>query len=467
MELSYEKIKKYFNDAISGISQHILDPKIANALISDETKIYKFDDSVLYVLVKDNYTKTIIDPSLSLINSSLIKHFKKHNIDLLNILFITEDEKIIANTNFVNKNINKTNRIGFNDELLKLTFQGLIVSQFNNQAHRAAKMLVSTDIQNSSMVNPLFIYGNVGVGKTHIALAAANHFADNNKSKQVYYIEAEQYHREFSSAAAKGTRFVEGLKNEIEKSDLLVIDDFQNLRNSEKAIEVFFNIFNIIKSNGGKIIITADKTPDQLSGYPERLISRFSSGLICQITSPSQQDALKVIKNWLAHMKGLEMSEEAQNFIADIKHKDIRKLLGLLNNIKFWWEDSDIKAQGLPVTKEFIIDNAILVGYDLNPEESKKLTPEQVIKIICSEFNLSVDYVKSEARKKEAVQARSLCFYVLKKYFNYTLVEIGRVFGGRRHTTVINAYDKIEKEINNNKNFENTVRLILNKLDIE
>ncbi|RCJ03149.1 AAA family ATPase [Ureaplasma urealyticum] len=423
--------------------------KIPYDLISDQAyeilekaKVHKVYDGVLYIIVASAFEKTIINGNfINIISKYLSEEFKKENI--VNFQFIVENEKVLINSNFLVKETVIKNRFNFSDEIMRYNFNNLVISDFNRKAVKAIESLLSTNYENSSMCNPLFLFGKVGIGKTHIVAAAGNQFANSNPNLKIYYYEGQDFFRKFCSASAKGTSHVEEFKKEIASANLLIFEDIQNIQSRDSAAELFFNIFNDIKLNGGKIILTSDRTPNELNGFHDRIISRLASGLQCKISQPDKNEAIKIINNWFEFKKKYQITDEAKEYIAEGFHTDIRQMIGNLKQICFW-ADNDLN-ENLVITKDFIIECSVENDIPSNIIVKQQLKPEQVIEIIAKELNLKVDLIKSTTRKNSIVWARDIVCYVLKNKLNLTLTEIGKLLSGREHTTISHSDNKVEK----------------------
>lgn len=442
--------------------------RIPYDLISDQAyailqnaKTHKVCDGVLYIIVANAFEKSIINGNfINIISKYLSEEFKKENI--VNFEFIIDNEKLLINSNFLIKETNIKNRFNFSDELLRYNFNNLVISNFNQKAIKAIENLFSNNYDNSSMCNPLFLFGKVGVGKTHIVAAAGNRFANSNPNLKIYYYEGQDFFRKFCSASLKGTSYVEEFKKEIASADLLIFEDIQNIQSRDSTAELFFNIFNDIKLNGGKIILTSDRTPNELNGFHNRIISRLASGLQCKISQPDKNEAIKIINNWFEFKKKYQITDEAKEYIAEGFHTDIRQMIGNLKQICFW-ADNDTNKD-LIITKDYVIECSVENEIPLNIVVKKQFKPEQIIEIIAKELNIKTDLIKSSIRKNNIVWARDIVCYILKNKLNLTLTDIGKLLNGREHTTISHSISKVQKILDDENSQEALqINLIINK----
>lgn len=315
----------------------------------------------------------------------------------------------------------------------KFTFDNFIKGE-GNQLARAAAFAVANQPGGTSF-NPLFIYGGVGLGKTHLIQAIGNYVVKNNTAKKVLYTTAEKFTTEFVDSIKKGNT------NEFSafyrKVDLLIIDDIQFLSGKESTTDTFFHIFNSLYQLGKQIVLSCDKPPKSLSGIDERLISRFQWGLSVDIQPPDLETRIAIlIKKSESYNLDLDLS--IIEYIATNITNNIRELEGAL--IK-------LLAKASLEGKEITLDLAREVVKSVATEKRSTLTLDQIQNIVAEYFGISPDILRSKTKKKEYVQARQIAMYFCKKFTNASLKTIGLNFGGRDHSTVIHALQSIEEQL--------------------
>lgn len=318
----------------------------------------------------------------------------------------------------------------------KFTFDNFIKGE-SNQFARAAAFAVANSPGGTSF-NPLFIYGGVGLGKTHLIQAIGNYVVENKKVKKVLYTTAEKFTTEFVDSIKKGNT------NEFtafyRKVDLLIIDDIQFLSGKESTTDTFFHIFNSLYQLGKQIVLSCDKPPKSLSGIDERLISRFQWGLSVDIQPPDFETRIAIlIKKSESFNLDIELS--ILEYIATNITNNIRELEGAL--IK-------LLAKASLENSEITIDLAREVVKSVATEKRSTLTIDQIQNIVAEYFGYSPDVLISKTKKKEYVVARQIAMYFAKKFTNASLKTIGLNFGGRDHTTVIHALQCIEEQMKDN-----------------
>jgi chromosomal replication initiator protein len=326
----------------------------------------------------------------------------------------------------------------------KYTFDTFVVGSSNQFAHAAAKRVGENP---GHAYNPLFIYGGVGLGKTHIMNAIGNAIVDKNHGKVVYYVSAEQFTNEVISALRhqKMGEFKEKYRN----VDVLLVDDIQFISGKTTTQEEFFHTFNSLYEKQRQIVVSSDRSPIEISDITDRLRSRFSMGLIADIQPPEIETKIAIIYK-KAELERMHITEEVAYFIATKIKSNIREMEGCL--IKLGAHSS---LTGIPID----IDMARKVLKDLISDDDKPITMESVQKAVCDYFGMRMQDIRTKKRTKEVANARQIAMYLVKQHTQLSLSEIGRGFGGKDHATVIYACKQIEekrqKDENLNKIIEN------------
>ncbi|WP_412032298.1 chromosomal replication initiator protein DnaA [Malacoplasma muris] len=424
---SWEKlkidIKSEFNNAF--FYNSFLNTKF-HKIIND--KFYVITDSVFSkeVLTKD-YLK-IINHKLSLLTSKTY-----------NVIFILDEEKNLLDKNIEIKN-NIKNTLDDLDE--KLIFENYIVGKFNKNLYEAANAIIDN---NSLNINPLFIYGSTGLGKTHILNAIAFKYHNLYPNKKIKYISTEDFLRQAYSSISQGGLEIEEYKNSYNDIDLFLVDDIQFLTNKDKLNEIFFSIFNYLKKHNKTIIMTSDKSPETLK-IDQRMISRFNSGLTIKIPSPDIDTIKEIIIDKInKSLRKNQFTSTSINFLANRFNTDIRILEGILNKILFY---SINNMESDQIINEEIIKNILNLEIEnglLN--NNYKINPNVIIDNISLAYGINPSLVTSKQRKKEIVFPRKVCMYVLREKLNMSYSEIGKYFSNRDHSTVIDSVNTISEKI--------------------
>jgi len=331
----------------------------------------------------------------------------------------------------------------------KYTFDNFVVGP-NNELAYAACMAVIKDL--GRVYNPLFIYGGVGLGKTHILQATANKVIQKFPEKRVLYIPSEK----MVSAIIEGikTKTIEDVKNKYSKNDILIIDDIQFIAAKETTQEIFFATFNNLYNQNKQIILSSDRPPKALSAIEERLKSRFEGGMIADITTPDFETRLAILKTKMKS-KDIELSDNILEYIATNIQKNIRELEGTLNRVI---AVADLTGKE-PSIKEV---EKLLKAYI--QASFKKTSTQNIIKTVCDFYGITVNELLKKSRKTSLVKPRQIIMYLLREDIKASFPDIGSKLGGKDHSTVIHAYKKISEEIENNENLKQEIDLIREKI---
>ncbi|MDP3683565.1 MAG: chromosomal replication initiator protein DnaA [Ignavibacteria bacterium] len=333
----------------------------------------------------------------------------------------------------------------------KYTFDNFIKGE-GNQLARAAAGAIS-DNPGGTAFNPFFVYGGVGLGKTHLIQAIGNEILAKMPNKKVIYLSSDQFTVEFLDSIQnnKANEFSAYYR----AMDVLILDDIQFLIHKEKTQEYFFNIFNTLHQSGKQIILSSDKAPKDLKGMDERLISRFHWGLQADIQPPDYETRMAILSK-KANDFGIAISSEILEYIASNITSNIRELEGclikLLANVSLNSKEITLDLVKKSV-KEISTSKKINIGIDI------------ITKIVCEFLSVEENKVRAKTRKQEVVLARQLSMYLSKELTKSSLKTIGLHFGGRDHSTVIHACTTIDKLLQSEKSFNETVVSIKNKIE--
>ena len=320
----------------------------------------------------------------------------------------------------------------------------------SNQIARAAALQIAENPGQS--YNPFFIYGGVGLGKTHLMQSVGNEIIAKSKNKKVAYVHSERFVGEMVSAIQHNN--LNSFKNDYRSLDVLLIDDIQFLAGKEKSQEEFFHTFNVLIESGSQIIITSDKFPKEIKGLEERLRSRFGWGLTVSIDPPEMETsvAILLVKSELEDFK---LPEEVAFFICENIRSNVRELEGALRKII-----ATSRFTGVEPSVEMARDCL----KDLLSLQSRTLTTSSIQKAVAEYYNIRVSDLHSKKRSRSITRPRQLAMAITKELTSYSLPEIGDSFGGRDHTTVIHACKKIaelkESNVTVNEDYKNLVRLL-------
>jgi len=331
----------------------------------------------------------------------------------------------------------------------RYTFENFVVGP-SNELPQAAAWAVS---KNPGFVyNPLFVYGGVGLGKTHLLEAIGNEVIKNLSQKKVKYIPSEK----FTAGVVSSIRNheIEDFKAKCRSIDVLILDDVQFLAGKEKTQEEFFHTFNYLYEKNKQIILSSDRPPKAIPALAERLRSRFEGGMIADIGYPDYETRVAILKAKSQERK-IDFSEEVLNYVASNIQRNIRELEGALNRLSAYQ-----KLNNKP--PDFEIAKSLLKNLILSP--AKVATPKKIIQAVAEFYDLKERDLLSSSRKKEIVKPRQVAMYLLREDLKSSYPFIGRKFGGKDHTTAIHSYGKVLKELETDENLNDEIGLIRQRI---
>jgi len=368
------------------------------------------------------------------INKSELKVFKKDHLPAL------ETDQLEFQELKINQETNLNPRY---------TFENFIVGPFNELAHAAGW---ASSKNPGQVYNPLFVYGGVGLGKTHLLQAIGNEILKNAPEKKVKYIPSEK----FTSGVVSSIKNqdMENFKNKLRIIDVLIIDDVQFLAGKEKTQEEFFHTFNSLYEKNKQIILSSDRPPKAIPALAERLRSRFEGGMIADISYPDLETRVAILKMKCLEKK-INLPEEILHYISSNIQKNIRELEGALNRLIAYQ-----KLQNQTPDAEIV--KSLLKNLIISPP--KITTPKQIIQTVANFYDLKEKDMLSASRKKEIVKPRQVAMFLLREELKSSFPFIGRKFGGKDHTTAIYAYEKISKNLEKDNNLSDEINLIKQRI---
>ena len=341
----------------------------------------------------------------------------------------------------------------------RYSFENYIIGKSNKFAATSALAVAEHP---GKMYNPLFIYGPSGLGKTHLMHAIGNYIVKNT-AKRVLYITCDNFVSDFVEICRKNNdsnnfEITKQFKNKYRDIDVLIIDDIHNLVGAISAQQEFFNTFNELYNNEKQIIISSDRSPDDIKRLEERLKTRFNWGLTVSIEPPDFDLRMNIINKKIEnHELNNNFPEDVKEYIASNCVGDIRKLEGALTRVFAYatiMNGSDINLElAAEALKDYFVKTIVA-----------KNNIEQVMHIVSSNYNVSIDDLKSKRRISKITLPRQIAMYICRVYLNENLVKIGNEFGGRNHTTVMHGVDKIKKEVSKSNDLKNEIQKMVNQI---
>ena len=420
--------------------------------------VYEVTDDTVYILVK-------LRASLEHIEEKYLLPFKVCIAEVTGyeyeVSFVTDDHVVIQEKKDTAVKKQQSNAIFEQANLYpKYTFDTFVVGSNNNFAHAASLAVADSP---GEIYNPLFLYGGVGLGKTHLMHSIAHFILEKDPTKKVLYVTSETFTNELIDALKIGkngnelamTTFREKYRN----NDVLLIDDIQFIIGKESTQEEFFHTFNHLHVSGKQIIISSDKPPKDIETLEARLRTRFEWGLIADISSPDYETRMAILRK-KEELDGLEryhIPDEVMQYIANNITSNIRELEGSLNKL-IALANLENKPIDIPLAAEALKDM-------ISPNNTREITPELIIEVVSDHFNVPAAELKGKKRNAEIVLPRQIVMYLCRKMTDTPLKTIGLILGGKDHASVSHGVKKIEHDVKTDEALNNTVNIIKKKLN--
>ncbi len=431
----FDKVKVRIKEIVDGVSYNTW---------FEPLTFFNEDNQTIYLMSPSSFTQSVI--------------LKRRYPEKLKELFfeetgIAKDFMILSPEDVDNSTPLKDDGMDHSNLNPKYVFEDFIVGNNNNFAH-AACVAVAEDPSES--FNPLFIYGGVGLGKTHLMQAIGHHIKNKNPHAKVLYTSSENFTNEFIQSL-KNDRG-ENFRNRYRNIDVLLIDDIQFIADKRQTQEEFFHTFNELYNNNRQIVISSDRPPSEINTLADRLRSRFEWGLITDIQPPDFETRVAILQK-KAEKDGKNVPSEVFDLIAKNVKSNIRELEGALNKVNAY---SSLVGReiDLELTKEALQD--ILIR-----NLPKAIDEKFIREVICTTFEVTEKELDSPRRTKKIAYPRQIAMYLIREYTDLSLPKIGEIFGGRDHSTVVHACDKITKELETNTTTQTLIENLKKELMIE
>ena len=416
-------------------------------------------DNILKLSVPNEFTKGILDTRYKdlLIQALKIVTSRKFKIEFYLESDLEEEkendekqkEEKKENTNDVDGSIVVSDEMSATLNP-KYTFQSFVIGNSNRFAHAASLAVAESP---AKAYNPLFIYGGVGLGKTHLMHAIGHYILQENPKAKVVYVSSEKFTNELINAIKDDKN--EEFRNKYRKVDVLLIDDIQFIAGKERTQEEFFHTFNALHEEDKQIILSSDRPPKEIPTLEDRLRSRFEWGLIADIQPPDFETRMAILKK-KADVEGLNVPNEVMVYIATKIKSNIRELEGALIRIIAYSSltNRDVSVDLASEALKDIISN----------KESAPVTVKTIQESVANYYNLRIEDLKSQRRTRNIAYPRQIAMYLSRKLTDMSLPKIGEEFGGRDHTTVIHAYEKISENLKTDEGLQSMINDITKKL---
>ncbi|CEO20308.1 chromosomal replication initiator protein DnaA [Paraclostridium sordellii] len=421
-----------------------LSPPSFNAFFK-QIKPLQIQSNTLILLVPNDFTKGILeDRYLNLIESSVNQlSLKKHDIKFV----LSEDDVSGLNKNHdIEEDDNKLKK-NYPNLNPKYTFDTFVIGNSNRFAHAACVAVAEAPAR---AYNPLFLYGGVGLGKTHLMHAIGHHIMEQKKDPKVVYVSSEKFTNELINSIKDDRN--EEFRNKYRNVDVLLIDDIQFIAGKERTQEEFFHTFNSLHEANKQIIISSDRPPKEIPTLEDRLRSRFEMGLITDIQAPDFETRMAILRK-KAQMEDIDVPNEVTVYIAKNIKSNIRELEGALTRVVAYSSLTN-KTISFELASEALKDI-------ISTSKHEEINVNRIKEKVSSVFSLKMEDFNSKKRTRSISYPRQIAMYLSRELTDLSLPKIGEEFGGRDHTTVIHAHDKISKDIESNEDFKEKINKII------
>ena len=415
-----------------------LTPTAISTWFSDCTPV-ELDDAKLVIATTSDFKRDIIQ-----------KRFSETIKNVLSEIFSCDFDLIVLTTNEIPDWREDKKAENSLPEMAGYTFDRFIVGNSNKFAHAAA---VAVADKPGTTYNPLFIYGNSGLGKTHLLLAIGAHIHENEPAKQIAYIKGDEFTNELVKSIKDGS--AEEFRTKYRNVDLFLVDDIQFIAGKPQTQNEFFHTFNSIYEAGHQIVITSDRPPMEMSTLDDRLRTRFEWGLMADIQPPDLETRMAITRNKAGQL-GLILSDDAVEYIASNITANIRQLEGVIKRLTAYKEILD-DVIDIDSVKRAIKD-VIRIGIAIP-------TPEAIIKESARYYGLTEEDLRGQSRSKNTAMARQVSMYLMRTLTNISLNDIGAEYSGRNHATVLSSIRKVEDLLSKDKKMAATVRDITSNIN--
>ena len=420
-----------------------LSPPSFNAFFK-QIKPLKRTDNLLVLLVPNDFTKSILeDRYLNLIESSINQlSFKRYKVKFV----LDEDE--VKNEEMERTSDNQ--KISHPNLNPKYTFDTFVIGNSNRFAHAACVAVAESP---AKAYNPLFLYGGVGLGKTHLMHAIGHHILDQKKDAKIAYVSSEKFTNELINSIKDDRN--EEFRNKYRNVDVLLIDDIQFIAGKERTQEEFFHTFNTLHEANKQIIISSDRTPKEIPTLEDRLRSRFEMGLITDIQAPDFETRVAILRK-KAQIETIDVPHEVTGYIAKNIKSNIRELEGALTRVVAYSSLTN-RTVTLELATEALKDI-------ITSSKTEEITVNRIKEKVVDVFGIKMEDFNSKKRTRSISYPRQVAMYICRELTDLSLPKIGEAFGGRDHTTVMHAHDKISTEIKSGSDIKDKISKIMSDL---
>ena len=444
--------KRIWDKVLSKVETQLQDRHIFDSFFST-TSIHSIEGDTIIVSVNSRLAANILNQRYAGFVQEIIEETTQSNFK---INFVHEEDLKTAKEE---SSVSTEKSKFFSNSFInpKYTFDTFVVGQCNREASQASLMIASNP---GKLFNPLFIYSQSGLGKTHLLHSIGNYIKENSPRLKVLYISTDDFVDEFVRSA-RGEHEIEQFRDFFKSVDVLLIDDIQFLADKTKTAEMFFNLFNTMINAGKQVVLTSDRHPNDLKGLEARLVTRFNAGLSINIQNPDKDTLISILKKKIS-ANNLDLSnfdDDVLEFFADKFSKNVRELEGAINRLLFY---------SINIKQSNHIDLALAVesvSSIINVKETERqLDEERIIETVADYYNLTISQLKGNTRTAQLAMARHISMYLIRSILDVPFKKIGDTFGGKHYSTVMDAVEKVEKNLKTNPQLVQAINDIKKRL---
>ena len=452
---SISQITQLWDRSLRKIEEQLGEKQLFDSFFAG-SYIYEVKGDTITVIVNSALAKSLIKTKYMDLVTSIVNEVTQSNFKLD---FVVEAD-VKGREQIIEAPVQQKKQQYFQNAILNtnLTFDNFVVGSFNREASQAALLIASNP---GTMFNPLFIYSHSGLGKTHLLHAVGNYIIKEKKpNAKILYITANDFVEEYIRYV-RGEKESQSLKDFFADVDVLLLDDVQFLANKVNTEEMFFYIYTSMINSGRQIVITSDRQPNELKDLEDRLVTRFTQGLVVKIEEPDQNTCVEILRKKI-ESNGLDLNNFDENvlyFYADRFSKNVRELEGALNRLIF-------TVVTMKKTDKITMDVAVeavssLVG---GKQLATQLNEQKIINVVADYYNLTASQLTGKIRTGQIALARHLAMYLIRDMLDVSLKKIGDMFGGKDHTTVMSAIQKVDKELKTDESLQQVVEELRKRL---
>ena len=458
-----EEIVKKWDEILAYVKTEYVVAEVSYESWLKPLELFQIEDNKLYIIFNGDQSSMTIGYVTRKFGTPIkvsIAELTGNSFEEIVIISQEEANKLKADNDTQHIKIEETplfnnKKIGNSTINPKFTFDNFVVGRNNRFAQTAALAVAESP---GEFYNPLYIYGGPGLGKTHLMQAIGNYIENQNPSTHILYVTSEEFTNEVieNMRTNNNATAMQRFRDKYRTVDVLMVDDIQFIIGKEATQEEFFHTFNALHAANKQIILSSDRPPKEFDVLEERIKSRFEWGLMADIQSPDFETRMAILQKKV-ELDGNKVDDKVLEYIAENIKSNIRELEGSLNKVmakaRFYKREADVQ-----LAEEALIDI-------ISPSEKRIITPQYILDIVADHFGLSIDDLRGSKRSKNIAYPRQISMYLIRQYTETNFTDIGKLLGGRDHTTIIHGHDKIEEDLKTDEELKAVIHLLKKKIN--